>query len=47
MKSASNVKGIETIAVVIINVWMEVSSKGAPKSGKKVSETSIVFGQCF
>jgi hypothetical protein len=34
MKSASNVKGIDTIAVVIINVRMEVSSKGAPKSGK-------------
>jgi hypothetical protein len=35
MKSASNVKGTDTIAVVIINVRRDVSSKGAPKSGKK------------
>jgi hypothetical protein len=38
MKIASNVKrGIETIAVVIIinNMRTDVSSKGAPKSGRK------------
>jgi hypothetical protein len=34
MKIASNVKSIDTIAVVIINVRMDVSSKGAPKSGR-------------
>jgi hypothetical protein len=35
MKIASKVKGIDTIAVVIINVRMDVSSIGAPKSGRK------------
>jgi hypothetical protein len=35
MKSASKVKGIDTIAVVINNVRIDVSSKGAPKSGRK------------
>jgi hypothetical protein len=34
MKSASKVKGIDTIAVVIISVRMDVSSKGAPKNGR-------------
>jgi hypothetical protein len=35
MKSASNVKGIDTIAVVIINVRIDVGSIGAPKKGRK------------
>jgi hypothetical protein len=35
MKIASKVKGIDTIAVVIINVRMDVSSIGAPKGGRK------------
>jgi hypothetical protein len=34
MKSAIRVKGIDTIAVVIINVRIDVSSIGAPKSGR-------------
>jgi hypothetical protein len=35
MKIASKVKGIDTIAEVIINVRIDVSSIGAPKSGRK------------
>jgi hypothetical protein len=35
MKIASKVKGMDTIAVVIINVRIDVSSIGAPKSGRK------------
>jgi hypothetical protein len=35
MKMASKVKGIDTIAVIIINVRIDVSSIGAPKSGRK------------
>jgi hypothetical protein len=35
MKIASKVKGIDTIAVVIINVRIDVSSIGAPKIGRK------------
>jgi hypothetical protein len=42
MKIASNVKGIDTIAVVIIinnNMRTNVSSKGATKSAERVLET--------
>jgi hypothetical protein len=35
MKNASKVKGMDTIAVVIINLRIDVSSIGAPKSGRK------------
>jgi hypothetical protein len=38
MKSASNVKGIDTIAVVIINVRIDEGSIGAPKRGERVLE---------
>jgi hypothetical protein len=35
MKIASKVKGMDAIAVIIINVRIDVSSIGAPKSGRK------------
>jgi hypothetical protein len=40
MEIASNVKGIDTIAVIIIiNMRTNVSSKGATKSAERVLET--------